>query len=67
MPGRLHQCPGPACKIQLPRAKLMCPPHWGQVPALQQREVYASWDRGRGICTERYAAARRAAIEAVTP
>jgi hypothetical protein len=62
-----HKCAAPSCEAQVPHAKLMCAADWSQVPRPLQREVYAAWDRGRGIFSDRYAEARRAAIDAVTP
>jgi hypothetical protein len=63
----LHKCAAPECAVQVPTAKLMCGPDWAQVPKPLQQEVYAAWDRGRGVFSDRYAQAREAAIAAVTP
>ena len=62
-----HDCPRPGCGQQVPRSRVMCADDWSQVPKPLQREVYAAWNRGRGIFTDRYAVARQAAIDAVTP
>lgn len=62
-----HKCPGHLCKAQVPRNKLMCGGHWGQVPGPLQREVYAAYDRGRGAGTPRHMRAVTAAISAVNP
>jgi hypothetical protein len=62
-----HECAAPQCKAQVPHARLMCEPDWGQVPEPLRREVYAAWARGRGVFTDRYALAVLAAIAAVTP
>jgi hypothetical protein len=62
-----HKCPAPDCDVSLQGAQLMCPPHWRQVPRPLQQEVYAAWNHGRGIGTERHWRAVRAAKQAVTP
>jgi len=62
-----HKCPGPGCEEQIAVGKLMCGPHWDEVPAPLQAEVYAAWDRGRGRGSLRHLQAVRAAIEAVRP
>jgi hypothetical protein len=62
-----HKCPRPGCEKQVSRSRLMCGADWGQVPKPLQREVTVAWDRGRGIFSDRYAEARQAAIDAVTP
>lgn len=62
-----HKCPGPACEEQVAPGKLMCGPHWSEVPAPLRSEVYAAWDRGRGRGSLRHLRAVRAAVEAVRP
>ena len=62
-----HKCPGPGCTVQVSPGKLMCGPHWAEVPAPLQAEVYAAWDKGRGRGTLRHLQAVRAAIGAVRP
>jgi len=62
-----HKCPGPGCEEQIARSRLMCGPHWGEVPRPLQAEVYAAWDRGRGRGSLRHLQAVRAAVEAVRP
>jgi hypothetical protein len=62
-----HKCAAPSCQEQVPQSRLMCAADWGQVPVPLQREVYAAWDRGRGVFSDRYAEARQAAVDAVTP
>lgn len=68
MPAPLtHECAAPTCKTEIAQSRLMCPGDWAQVPKPLQREVYAAWASGTGVFSDRYAAARRAAIDAVTP
>lgn len=62
-----HTCPGPECVTQVPRRKLACPPHWGQVPGSAQRRVYAAWDQGRGAGSMKHLRAMSAAIGHMTP
>mgnify|MGYP003419130197 CR=1 FL=1 len=37
-----HHCHLPGCKAACPPRWLFCKPHWSQVPADVQREVYAT-------------------------
>lgn len=38
-----HNCPIAGCPQMVRRDLLMCRPHWAQVPARLQREVYAAY------------------------
>ena len=67
MPRTPHTCPGPDCTVQVDVVRLMCPAHWKQVPGPLRREVYESWDYGRGAGSSRHRRAVRAAVEAVSP
>jgi hypothetical protein len=60
-----HKCPGPGCEERIAVGKLMCGPHWAEVPEPLQAEVYAAWRRGKGKGTLRHLEAVLAAIEAV--
>lgn len=60
-----HQCPIGGCTQLLPNAKLMCLDHWRMVPKALQDAVYAAYDHGYGLGTERLYAAQDAAIQAV--
>lgn len=42
-----HKCPVPGCQRQVPAERLMCPPHWAQVPAPLQRTIYRLWNHGK--------------------
>ena len=62
-----HICPGPECHTEVPRRKLACVPHWGQVTGPHQRAVYAAWDQGRGAGTMKHLRAMSTAIGDMTP
>lgn len=69
-----HNCTAVGCKLIISTAKLMCPAHWGKVPADLQREVYATFrayekacdgDEGVEASKRAYYNARGEAIAAV--
>lgn len=55
-----HKCPGPDCTEQVPRSKLACARHWGQVSRPVQQEVYAAYRSGN---FGRHIEAMQAAVE----
>lgn len=63
-------CAHPTCSTQIRDGYLMCPPHWGQVPAQLRHAVLDTLTAYRryNSHTNRiaYLAARKAAIEAVS-
>lgn len=61
-----HECPVPVCRVQVDPSRLMCPPHWAQVPKPIRRAVWIAWNRGAGAGTPAHLAAMRAAITAVS-
>ena len=68
-----HPCEIPTCHNPVADGKLMCLPHWKQVPSSLQRDVYNTWRAfnatrdvpGRLSRLRIYRAARAAAIKAV--
>jgi|HubBroStandDraft_3_1064219.scaffolds.fasta_scaffold00339_14 hypothetical protein len=44
-----HICPARRCGVELPDHLLMCRPHWGLVPPVYQRAVYAAYNHGAGV------------------
>lgn len=65
-PGAMHACPVTGCPAApLPRAILMCPPHWRMVPKKLQRAVYAAYAGGRGLGTTVLHRAQDDAVAAV--
>ncbi len=65
MNAETHTCPATGCRRQLPQHILACPAHWRRVPRDLQRQVYATWARGRMPDPVAYMAARQAAVFAV--
>lgn len=63
--GSDHQCPVGICRVQVPAARLMCAPHWYQVPRPLRDAVWASWRSGAGAGTPAHTAAIKAAVAAV--
>jgi hypothetical protein len=60
-----HPCEIPACPVLVASDRLMCRPHWYQVPKLLRDLVYATWRSGAGVFTPEYREAVRQAVEAV--
>ncbi len=44
-PARL--CTAPRCAVEIQRGKLMCRPHWFELPRLIRQEINAAWKEGR--------------------
>jgi len=59
--GLTGPCPVRDCKRERQPLKLMCGPHWHQVPAPLQRAVYAAWRDGERAGTPAHRAACAAA------
>jgi hypothetical protein len=55
-------CPVRDCKRERQPLKLMCGPHWHQVPAPLQRAVSAAWRDGQGAGSAAHRAACAAAV-----
>lgn len=63
-------CAVPSCEERIPTSRLMCSPHWEQVPAELRRRVTAAWriwklnflDR---VSADRHQSAAEAAVQAV--
>lgn len=60
-----HRCAIPRCPEKIGPALLMCRDHWYEVPKDLRDEVWAQY-RAEGVWSERYMAARDAAIESIT-
>jgi hypothetical protein len=60
-----HDCRAPVCKVSVPRSRLMCRPHWYQVPKPLRDRIWATWRSGAGVFDPEYSDAVRQAIEAV--
>src|ERR1700761_3153447 len=60
-----HQCPVGGCQQDVRASRLMCRPHWYQVPKPVRDIVWASWRSGEAARSVEHAAAIRAAIAAV--
>lgn len=61
-----HVCPVAGCRQRVRADRLMCRPHWYQVPRPLRDAVWAAWASGDGAGTEAHAMAITAAIEAVS-
>jgi hypothetical protein len=42
-----HECPVPGCRVMLPRARLMCRPHWYAVPTELRLRLNDAWTAAR--------------------
>ncbi len=72
-----HPCAVPGCTAAIGTDRLMCLPHWRQVPKAARAEIRESWRdlqavRGRGVeavlaALPRYRAATQAAVAALAP
>jgi hypothetical protein len=60
-----HECPVRACPARVAPDKLMCRPHWYQVPRPLRDAVWATWRSGAGAGTPAHTAAITAATAAV--
>jgi hypothetical protein len=60
-----HLCPVGGCRAKVRRDRLMCAPHWYQVPRPLRDAVWAAWQSGAGAGTPAHTAAITAAIAAV--
>ncbi|HET9511823.1 MAG TPA: hypothetical protein VFO80_11805 [Sphingomonas sp.] len=50
-------CTAPCCTVEIPRGKLMCRPHWYELPRILRTEINAAWRERRirdwsGLCLE---------------
>lgn len=57
--GVLHECPAPTCTKQVPRAHLVCEPHWFALPYELRDRISRTWR------VQNLPAHRRACAEAV--
>lgn len=60
-----HPCKVPACPVTVAPDRLMCAPHWYQVPRALRDRVWATWRSGAGVLTAEYREAVRQAVAAV--
>lgn len=63
-----HLCHARGCQTAVPEKLLMCSRHWGQVPKVLQRAVWAAYVPGQEISktpSRAYLEAAQAAIDAV--
>jgi hypothetical protein len=56
------RCRIPGCPAQVGRRRLMCRPHWYQVPKPLRDLIWATWRSGAGVLDPAY---RRAIAQAV--
>ena len=61
-----HLCPAAGCRQHVSADRLMCRPHWYQVPKPLRDAVWATWRSGAGAGTSEHTAAILAAIGAAT-
>lgn len=59
-----HECPIEGCARRVSSHQLLCARHWRAVPRDLQRDLYRTWDRGRGAGTEAHDQAMHAVIHA---
>ena len=60
-----HPCPAGGCRAKVRADRLMCAPHWYQVPKPLRDAVWATWRSGEGALSPAHRAACDAAIAAV--
>lgn len=60
-----HPCKIPGCPAVVAADRLMCRPHWYQVPRALRDSVWATWRSGAGVLSADYREAVRQAVEAV--
>ncbi len=60
-----HRCPAGGCRQKIRAGRLMCRPHWYQVPKPLRDAVWATWRSGAGTGTPAHTAAIGAAIAAL--
>jgi hypothetical protein len=60
-----HRCPVTRCPVRVAPDRLMCRPHWYQVPKPMRDAVWATWRSGTGAATPAHTAAITAAVAAV--
>jgi hypothetical protein len=58
-----RRCRVRGCRARIGRDRLMCRPHWYQVPKPLRDQVWAAWRSGAGAATSEY---RQAAAQAIT-
>lgn len=46
-----HRCAAPACKLQVPQAKLMCKSHWFALPKEIRDRIWAHYKPGQTLMT----------------
>lgn len=61
-----HLCPAAGCRQPISPGRLMCRPHWYQVPKPLRDTVWATWRSGAGTGTSAHTSAVLAAISAAT-
>lgn len=59
------RCRIPGCRTRVGRRRLMCRPHWYQVPKPLRDVIWATWRSGAGIFTPDYRHAVCQAVAAV--
>jgi hypothetical protein len=64
--GDTVECPVPGCTNRHARSLLMCPTHWRPLAKRLRDRLWKAYDRGAGVATEEYAAARQACIDAAS-
>ncbi len=64
-PPRAASCRIPGCRAVVGRRRLMCRPHWYQVPKPLRDLIWATWRSGAGAFTPGYLQAVRQAVAAV--
>ncbi len=63
---RGHLCRVPGCRVKVGADRLMCRPHWRQVPKPLRDQIWATWRSGAGLATPAYQHAVGDAVSAVT-
>jgi hypothetical protein len=63
---RAHPCRIPGCRTKIGADRLMCRPHWQQVPKPLRDLIWATWQSGAGLSTPAYRHAVGDAVDAVT-
>jgi hypothetical protein len=63
--GTGRSCRIPACPASVAPGRLMCRPHWYQVPKLLRDRIWATWQSGAGALSPEYRQAVRDAVTAV--
>jgi hypothetical protein len=61
---RARGCPVGTCRAPVGAGRLMCRPHWYQVPKRLRDQVWAAWHSGAGVFSPAYRSAVGQAIAA---